>query len=250
MDETEELVYIKQFLNGQNIISDVTNESRNKIRQKSHKFLVENGELYRKTLGRKPVLVVMNKEKPQQLVQMAHDGMSHFGIISTHDFISESHWWPGCWKDVQNYVYSCPICQFHQFHQFPSKQKFSETIQISGIFERVGIDFVGPLPITTSGKRYLIVATEYLTRWPIAKAVCNADSKTAARFVVSHIITEFGIPKIIQTDRGKHLNNELFETLSNVLHFKLSNTCQMSCTSTFRTLVKCPALQTSSNNAI
>ena len=53
-------------------------------------------------------------------------------------------------------------------------------IQIGRAFERIGIDLVGPLPITKQNNRYIIVATEYLTRWPEACAVPDASASTLA----------------------------------------------------------------------
>ena len=52
-----------------------------------------------------------------------------------------------------------------------------------GLFSVVGVDFVGPLPITNEGNHYIIVATEAMTRWPIAKAGPNHNLETADRFI-------------------------------------------------------------------
>ena len=35
----------------------------------------------------------------------------------------------------------------------------------------IGIDLIGPLPKTENGNRFIIVATDYLTRWAEAKAI-------------------------------------------------------------------------------
>ena len=35
-------------------------------------------------------------------------------------------------------------------------------------FDMLGVDIVGPLPEKTEGNKYIIVFTEYLTRWPWA----------------------------------------------------------------------------------
>ena len=44
------------------------------------------------------------------------------------------------------------------------------------------IDFTGPLPLTSTGKKYLIVAVEHMTRWPVARASPSADSGVAVTF--------------------------------------------------------------------
>ena len=41
-----------------------------------------------------------------------------------------------------------------------------------------------------------------------------------AKFIFEEIISNFGVPKIIQTDRWTHFDNELFEKLADLLEFK------------------------------
>ena len=57
-------------------------------------------------------------------------------------------------------------------------------------FERWEIDFIGEIhPNSSQGMRYLIVATEYLTKWAEAKAVKREDAKTTAIFLFENIVT-------------------------------------------------------------
>src|SRR5436190_11512986 len=58
------------------------------------------------------------------------------------------------------------------------------------------------------GNSFIIVATEYYTCWPIAKAVQNADAVTTAKFLYTEIFCTFGPPAEILTDRGTHFKNE------------------------------------------
>ncbi|CAG8825246.1 4692_t:CDS:1, partial [Racocetra persica] len=40
------------------------------------------------------------------------------------------------------------------------------------------IDYVGPLTRTVRDNKYIIIITDYLTKWPEAKAVPTANAKT------------------------------------------------------------------------
>ncbi|GBO33773.1 hypothetical protein AVEN_90734-1 [Araneus ventricosus] len=35
-------------------------------------------------------------------------------------------------------------------------------------FERMALDILGPLPVTTKGNRYALVLMDYFTKWPVA----------------------------------------------------------------------------------
>ena len=73
-------------------------------------------------------------------------------------------------------------------------------IQVERAFERIGIDLVEPLSITTQNNRYIIVATDYLTKWPEARAVPDAGANTLAKFIFEEIICRHRTPKIILLD--------------------------------------------------
>ena len=69
-------------------------------------------------------------------------------------------------------------------------------------FYQIGIDFVGPLSRTQREKKYIIVAMDYLTKWPEARAVSEATAEAASQFVYEQIICQHGCPQIILSDRG------------------------------------------------
>ena len=80
-------------------------------------------------------------------------------------------------------------------------------------FEKWGIDYVGEVhPKSSKGMAYIVVATEYLTKWAEAKAVKTNTAENAAIFIYENIIARFGCPKILVSDRGTHfLNNVIRE---------------------------------------
>ena len=61
---------------------------------------------------------------------------------------------------------------------------------------------------------YIVVATKYLTKWAEAKAVKTDTAVHVATFMYENIISRFGCPKILVSDRGLHFLNELFEEMT------------------------------------
>jgi hypothetical protein len=73
-------------------------------------------------------------------------------------------------------------------------------------------------PINPPGKhtreRYIITATEYLTRWAKARVVKDYSATTAVHFIFDDIITRFGFLKILMRDQGTHFINRIVESLT------------------------------------
>lgn len=47
-------------------------------------------------------------------------------------------------------------------------------------FQRIALDFVGPLPLTESKNRFIMVCVDYATKYPIAVALKNQEAETVA----------------------------------------------------------------------
>ena len=88
-------------------------------------------------------------------------------------------------EDIRTYVESCDPCQRR------GKSKRNEQlhpIPVGAPFYQIGIDYVGPLNRTINGNRYIIVAMDYLTKWPEAKPVPEATAAETVKFVYEDII--------------------------------------------------------------
>lgn len=88
-------------------------------------------------------------------------------------------------------------------------------------FENWGIDFVGPIYLASSSKKhYIIVATDYFTKWVEARAIAKTNSKETTWFLLKHVIGTFGEHKELISDRGTHFLNKTIEALTEQLTIK------------------------------
>lgn len=71
---------------------------------------------------------------------------------------------------------------------------------LTTIFNVFSIDFAGPLPLSRSGNKYLLVCSEHLTGWPIVISTVNATASVVIDFVRDHILQPFGLPRNIVLD--------------------------------------------------
>ena len=61
-------------------------------------------------------------------------------------------------------------------------------------WQRIANHFVGPLPSTARGNRYILSVPDYFSKWAEAFALRNAEAKTVARVLVDQVICQFGAP--------------------------------------------------------
>lgn len=80
-------------------------------------------------------------------------------------------------------------------------------------FHQVGINIVGPLPITPRSNRYIVVATDYMTKWPEARAIPFANAQEVSSFIFEEIICRHGCPEKLLSDCGTHFLNHVVDRL-------------------------------------
>jgi hypothetical protein len=65
------------------------------------------------------------------------------------------------------------------------------------------LDFIGKIhPSSSKGHYFVIVATDYFTKWTEAIPLKNMMHKEVIEFITGHIIHRFGIPQTLTTDQG------------------------------------------------
>jgi hypothetical protein len=74
---------------------------------------------------------------------------------------------------------------------------------VSTPFDRLSMDFVGPLPATKNGNRYILVLVDYATRWPEAFATKDMKATTVASILVDEIMCRHGAPVEILSDQAQ-----------------------------------------------
>ena len=84
------------------------------------------------------------------------------------------------------------------------------------------MDFIGPLPTTNDGNKYIVVATDAFTKWVEAKAIKKNDAETTAKFLLEEVIDRHEAPKRIITDQGKQFANELINEIAKLMDIRQS----------------------------
>ena len=69
-------------------------------------------------------------------------------------------------------------------------------------FETWALDSVGPINPSSKKKAYILVCTDYMTKWVEAMALVKSNNQDVIDFLYRVIFTRFGVPKEIIMDGG------------------------------------------------
>ena len=206
-----------QYLTTQTIPLHFTDKLKRRLILKSAPYTMIGDALYKQ--GKDGVLrrCIFQSEVSAILAGCHSDYCGgHFAGDSTaRKALLSGYWWPTMFSDAHQYVRRCDPCQ-RTGRPTPSMAMPLIPILAQAPFEKWGIDFVGPIaPATRHGqKRYILVATEYVTKWAEAVATRTDNANDVARFLYENIITRFGCPKELVRDRGTHFLNATITALT------------------------------------
>ncbi|KAG8173818.1 hypothetical protein JTE90_005156 [Oedothorax gibbosus] len=82
---------------------------------------------------------------------------------------------------------------------------------IQEVFSKINVDACGPLPVTPSGKRYLLTAMCLSSKYPDAVPVEDITSVTVVDALLQ-IFSRMGFPKVLQLDQGSSFTSALSTT--------------------------------------
>ena len=158
-------------------------------------------------------LVIPDALKHEVLV-WAHDDVTagHLGTQKTYGKIRTRYYWRNMFRDIDRWCKSCVDCAMKKSPRNRHKAPLLP-IPVENAFDRLAVDCLGPFPLSNAGNRYVVVFTEYLTRWPEAFAVPNTDARTIARLLVNHIVLTNGAPRTLLSDRGKNFLSSLVRSV-------------------------------------
>ena len=78
------------------------------------------------------------------------------------------------------------------------------------LFDLWGMDFMGPFP-PSFRYLYILLTVDYVSKWVEAIPTHTNDASVVAKFLRSHIFTQFGTPRALIRDGGTHFCNTMVD---------------------------------------
>ena len=69
---------------------------------------------------------------------------------------------------------------------------------------------MGPFPKAAGNRKYLLVCTDYFTKWVEAEPLANIMDMDVKRFIWKNIVMRFGVPNVLILDNGLQFDSKAF----------------------------------------
>ncbi|RLU25236.1 hypothetical protein DMN91_003329 [Ooceraea biroi] len=192
-------------------------------------LILEGGVLYKRWVSSNPegskLQIIVPCGRIAEILEEAHDSPAgeHFGVNKTLAKIRQRYYWATCKSDVEDWCASCKVCVAKKG---PSS-KGKSPIQVYNVgcpFERMQVDILGPLPVTSAGNKYLLIAVDCFTRWPKAIPLRSKRATTVTETLVGQVFSRHGIPLELHTDQWRNFESRLFKEMSALLGMRKTRT--------------------------
>jgi transposase InsO family protein len=187
-------------------------------------YCVELPGVRTKSKLRTQLRLCLPRQFRKQIMKEVHEGVfsSHPGVVHMYDKLREYAWWPRMLADVVTYVKNCEVCQRSKSR----KQHIpAQVVTIPyGPWTHVSLDWVGPLPTTERGNKYILVVKCLYIKYVEAFAAEDLSAKTTAQLIINGIVCRYGLPLCFTSDRGSSFVSQLAGQIYKLLGIKQSKT--------------------------
>jgi hypothetical protein len=168
------------------------------------KYILLDDDLYRRTTDGL-LLKCLDEDQAKVAMSEVHDG-----LCGTHQLAHKMKWmlwqagfyWPTMINDCFKYYRGCKACQEYGDYQLAPASALNPIIK-PWPFHGWVLKFIGMIhPASSKGHRFVLVATDYFTKWSEAVPLKNMTYKEVIQFITELIAHRFGIPHTLTIVQG------------------------------------------------
>ncbi|VDI36625.1 Hypothetical predicted protein [Mytilus galloprovincialis] len=196
----------------------VHNTSVKTLRAKWKQLILHKGILYINQVDEDSNTILKRLIIPKiwrdEVLRMLHNdpGSGHLGVARTLARTKSRVYWPDITRDVNLWCKMCLVCQSRKRPARKARGGLGQ-YAVGAPMERIGMDLLGPLPQSRQGNKYILIVSDYFTRWIEAYPIPDIHAHTICRVFIAEFISRYGIPRQIHTDRGTQFTSQLFKEI-------------------------------------
>ena len=150
----------------------------------------------------------------QECLRQCHDSpyAGHFGNAKTLHLTQRIYWWPKMAEDVTNYVARCDKCNRNKAEVNLPKGLLQPIAVPDQVWHDITMDYITSLPPTPRGFDAILVIVDRLSKMVLLEpAHTTSTAKSAAEMLERRVLSHFGCPKTLLTDRDPRFMAQYFQ---------------------------------------
>ena len=155
-----------------------------------------------------------------EVMQEAHNTVTeaaHGGYFKTYNRISGTYYWPRMSREIKTFVNTCDVCQKTKPRRHGPTGLLQPIPIPSQPFEVVSMDFIPELPVS-NGFDNILVIVDKLTKYAIIiPTTTNVNEVETAKLFFKHVISKFGIPRQIISDRDTRWRGDFWKEICRLM---------------------------------
>ncbi|CAF4523090.1 unnamed protein product [Didymodactylos carnosus] len=115
----------------------------------------------------------------KSLLEAYHDSPTsgHLGVNKAWNKIRDRYYWSGMYNTIKQHILSRKKCQQFKVSRTRPAGTLQPMAPPTGVLDLMGLDFIGPLPSSVAGNKYILVCTVYLSRWAFVTFAYNTSKQ-------------------------------------------------------------------------
>lgn len=171
--------------------------------------------------------VIVPKSLRKEVLNNMHVRISagHLGTKKTTERVKQRFYWYGLKDDVNLHIKSSDTCEANKL---PQKKLSAPMGHLSSgtPLDNLAIDFLGHLPLTRNGNRFILVLTDHFTKFVKVIAMPNKQAEECAFKICNEFIARWGAPISIHCDQGASFESKFFKELCALFNMRKKRSSQ------------------------
>jgi Integrase zinc binding domain/Integrase core domain len=138
-------------------------------------------------------------------------------IKKTSQKCSRGYYWPNMHRDIVYWTKCCVACQLRN-HPNPRYRSEMLSTPVNTLFAKVGLDLMGPFPITEDGNKHVLNVICWFTKYIISVPVPDAKARTLAHALLTKVYLIYGGCTTLISDQATTFTAEFFREFCQMLY--------------------------------
>lgn len=148
-----------------------------------------------------------------KIISAHHDDVlaAHGGFWKTLKRIKQKYTCPKLPAQIQEYIKNCESCQANKPSTQNNKSTMGKFRDPKYPFRTIATDFIGPLPRSKQGHKYILTVVDMCTKFTLAFPLRNATGELLIKKLKDDVFLTYGVPEKIICDNGSQYTSTKFD---------------------------------------